>query len=259
MEGPAALPHERADPVRVAVVGEPGAGRMLCGRRCRHVEARRRRRAQPARTEAESGRGGVELPQQREVVPAGVGAVGHREHGGVLQLPCERVADRAPVRDGCGQAGVREVVAVGQAGQDERGVHGGHHVGEPEEAVAVGGDHLGHGAGLHGVPQFHDRQARHAVLGQPHQFGDQVLAQRAAGAVVDQGRVAEGRFAAGVAHAAAYGAGRSGGQVVVQGDAAGHLAQQLPDGLAPGVGVQPGDDHHGHRSEGRHRRPPPCP
>ncbi|GAA3072276.1 hypothetical protein GCM10020254_15120 [Streptomyces goshikiensis] len=107
------------------------------------------------------------------------------------------------------------------------------------------GDDLGHRLGLDGVPQFDDGQPGQAAAGQPFQLGDEVLAQCAAGAVVDEGRLAPGQLARGVAHHAQDRALRCRGQVVVEGDAAGDGVQQALDDFLAGVRVEPADDDDG--------------
>ncbi len=164
------------------------------------------------------------VPRLRGLRPARQGQYGH-----VLQLTGEGVADRALIGRRGRETGLGEVVAAGQHGQDERGVDGREHARQPGLRRGVRGHDLGHRLRLDGVPQFDDGQAAVPRRGQPLQLGDEVLAQRAAGAVVDQGRLAVVEEAAGVPYGPADGACTGSGagagrrEVVVEGDAAGDV------------------------------------
>lgn len=187
----------------------------------------------------------MELGEQRVVLVVRVRAVDEREDGRVFELPGPGVADRPLIRGRRGETGFRQVVAVGEVGQDEGRVHCGDHVGEVQRVTAVRRDDLRHGPRLDGVPQFHHGERGEPVRGQPPQLRYEVLAQGAAGAVVDQRRLAGPDGAGGIAHGAPYGALARGGEVVVQGDTAGHGGEQFFDGGPAGVGMEPADDDDG--------------
>ncbi len=183
----------------------------------------------------------MELGEDGAVLVVCCCAVDEGEDGCVLQLPCPGVSDGPLVGRGRGQAHLGQVVAVDEVGQHERGVDRGDHAGEVEYVTAVCDD-LGHGLGLDGVPQLDDGQPGHAAVGQPFQLGQQVFAQRAAGAVVDQRGLVPGQFARSVTHQAPDRARGRCGQVVVECDAARHGVQQAVHDLPAGVGVEPSDD-----------------
>lgn len=187
----------------------------------------------------------MELRQQCAVLVVGVVAVHEDEHRRVLQLSCPGVADGPPVRGGRRQAGVGQVVAVPEAGHDESGVDGRHHIGEFEGVAAVRDDGLGHRPRLDGVPQLDHREPGRPVGGQPLQLRHQVLAQRAAGAVVDEQGLSARQFARRVADEAPHGCLGGRGQIVVERDAAGDGAQQSFHHLSARVGVEPADDEDG--------------
>ncbi len=189
--------------------------------------------------------GGVELGEQGAVLVVRIRAVDEREDGRVLQLPGPGVPDGPLVGRRRGEPRLRQVVPVGEVRQDEGGVDGGDHIGQVQCPAAVRGDDLGHRTRLDGVPQFDDGEPGPPVRGQPPQFRDEVLAQRAARAVVDERGLAPGQLARGVAHQAPYGAVGRRGQVVVEGDAAGHGGEQFPHRAPAGVRVEPADDDDG--------------
>lgn len=182
----------------------------------------------------------MQLCQQLTVLVVGVLGVDEGQHGRVLQLPREGVGDGAPVGGGRGETALGEIVAVAEAGQEQRRVDGGDDAGDREPA---GHDHLGHRLGLDGVPQLDDREARGAVVGESTQLGYQILAQGAAGAVVDQWRLTGGEDAGGVADGPYDGARRGRREVVVEDDAAGDVGEQACDRRPAGIDVQPADDH----------------
>ncbi len=195
----------------------------------------------------------MQLGEQLAVLVVGLRGLGDREDGGVLQLAREGVGDRALVGRGGGETAVGQVVAVAEVRQDQGRVDGGEHAGDGEPA---GRDDLGHGLGLDGVPQFDDGQRRPPGIGEPLQLRDQVLAQGAAGTVVDQRRLPRVEDAGGVPDGPYDRAGRGRGEVVVEGDAAGDVGEQSRHGGPAGVGVQPADDHDGETGRGSHRRQP---
>ncbi len=242
--------------MRVGFRGEQGAGGVLGGVGRLDVEAGQGRLGEGRSGAFARGRHGqgvrgrcgegdltgrrVELGEQFPVLLVGLRGVGHGEDGGVFELAGEGVGDRALVgRRGC-QAPLRQVVAVAQVGQDQRGVDRGDHAGDREPA---GRDHLGHGLRLDRVPQFDDRHTSAAGVPDPEQFRHQVLAQGAAGAVVDEGRLGGGHDSGGVADRTDDGAGGGRRQVVVEYDAVGDVGEQLGDCRLAGVGVEAGDDH----------------
>ncbi len=252
MEGAAAVPDQRGDARFVRLLRQQGAGRVLGGGRGLHVEAGEGQRGQLAGSGIHPSSGRVELGEQGAVLVVGLPAVDEGEYGRVLQLACPGVADRALVRGGRREADLRQVVAVDEVGQDEGRVHRGDHAGEVERVGSVLGDGLGHRLGFDGVPQFDDGQPGQTAVGQPLQLGHQVLAERAAGAVVDEGSLTTGQLTGGIAYDALDGAVGRSGQVVVEGDAAGDGVQQSVHDLAAGVGVEPGDEGDGQG----HLRPP---
>ncbi len=186
--------------------------------------------------------GGVELGEKRTVLVVGVLALHDGEDGGVLQLPGPGVADRALVAGRGREARLGQVVALAEAGQDEGGIDRRDHVGEPDRVSTVLEDHLGHSPGFDGVPQLDDGEPGDAGIGEPFQLGDQVLAQRAACAVVDQRGLFSGQLTRSVAHLAQNGAVGRTGQVVMEGDAVGHQVQEALHDLAACLGAEPGDD-----------------
>lgn len=187
----------------------------------------------------------MQLGQQCAVLVVGLSLIHDREDRGVLQLAGPGVGDRAPVGGRRGEPDVGEVVAVAEAGQQEGGVDGGDDGGDGQQP-ALGVDDFGHGLRLDRVPQFDDGEPGGAAVREAHEFGDQVLAQGAARAVVDQRGLALVPYAQGVADRAADRSLRGGArQVVVEGDAAGDGAQQPLHHGPAGVGVQPADDRDG--------------
>ncbi|GAA1344478.1 hypothetical protein GCM10009647_088960 [Streptomyces sanglieri] len=117
-------------------------------------------------------------------------------------------------------------------------------------------DGLGHRPRFHGVPQFDHREPRPSVGGQPFQLRHQVLAQRTAGAVVDERGLPVRQLARRVADEAPYGALGGRGQIVVERDAAGDGVQQPVHGLPARVGVEPADDHDGQPAAAPHHFAP---
>jgi hypothetical protein len=184
----------------------------------------------------------VQLREQLAVLVVGLGGLGDREDGGVLQLAGEGVGDRALVGGGGGETAVGQVVAVAEVRQDQGRVDGGDHAGDGEPA---GRDDLGHGLGLDGVPQLDDGQGRPPGVRESLQLRHQVLAQGTAGTVVDERRLPRVQDAGGVPDGPYDRAGRGRRQVVVERDAAGHVGEQPGHGRPAGVGVQPADDHDG--------------
>ena len=200
--------------------------------------------------------GGVELGEKRTVLVVGVLALHDGEDGGVLQLPGPGVADRALVAGRGREARLGQVVALAEAGQDEGGIDRRDHVGEPDPVSTVLEDHLGHPPGFDRVPQLDDGEPGRTAVRQPFQLRDQVLAQRAARASPDQGRLPAGKGAVGVADDAEHRAVRRRGEVVVQRDTAGDGPQKAFHDLLPRLGVQPGDEHDGEPVSVAHQRAP---
>ncbi len=120
----------------------------------------------------------------------------------------------------------------------------------------MSGDDLGHGPGLDRVPQFDHREPGEAVVREAFQLGDEVLAQRAAGAVVHQRRLAPGDGPGGVPYEAEHGAVGGRGEVVVERHAPRDGPQEAVDDLLAGLGVEPGDDHDGEFAHVLHQRAP---
>ncbi len=234
--------------MRVRLGGQQGARGVLGGRGGLDVESGAYGARQVAVADQDLAGRRVQLREQLAVLVVLVRRLHEGEDGRVLQLAREGVGDRALIGGCCGQAPLGQVVAVGEVRQQQGRVDGGDHAGQAETA---GGDHLRHRLGLHGVPQLDDGERRAARLLDALQLRHQVLAQGAAGAVVDEGRLGGGARAIGVADRPYDGAGDGRGEVVVERDTAGHLDEQPVDGGPAGVGVQSADDH-----DGEHQ---PCP
>ncbi len=163
-------PDERADPGLVRFLRKQRARGMLCGGSRLHVEPGERAPCQVDRPGSELTCRRVELPEQRAVLLLGRRVRCHGEHGRVLHLPGPGVADRPPVGGRRGQPRLSEVVAVGEAGQDECGVDGREDIGHLG-GLGVRGDHLGHGLRLHGVPELQDGEPGAPVPREPFELG----------------------------------------------------------------------------------------
>jgi hypothetical protein len=259
MEGAGAVPDECGDARFVGLLGQQCAGRVLGRGRRLHVETGEGQLGEFSRVRVHPAGGGVQLAQQRMVVPVRVRAVHEGEDGGVLQLPGPGVADGALVLRGRRESRLGQVVAVGEVGQGQGRVHRGDHVAQGEEISAVRRDDLRHRLGLDRVPQFDDGQPGRTVARQELQLRYEVLAQCAAGAVVDQRCLTRAEHAGRVADQPSYGSLAGGGEVVVQGDAARYRPQETVDHVAAGVGVQTRDDDHREPPVLAHHRSPARP
>lgn len=132
MEGPVAVEHDRADAAVVGLGGEQRARRVLRGGGRLHVEARERGARQVAVADRDLAGRRVELGEERAVLGVGGRGVQDGEHRRVLQLARPGVGDRAPVAGGSGEPRVEQVVAVGEAGQEQARVDGRHDAGQAQ-------------------------------------------------------------------------------------------------------------------------------
>lgn len=209
----------------VRLLRKERAGRVLARVRRLHVESREGEPGQLGRPGSGLAGRRVQLPDQCAVLVVGHRARRHGQDRRVLHLPGPGVADGPPVGRGRRESGLGQIVAVGEAGQDERGVDRREHIGD-HGGGGVRGDHLGHGLRLDGVPELQDDEAGPPVLGEPFEFGDEILAQRAAGAGVHQRRFAGSQLPADVPQGAADRPAGGRRQVVVQCDAVRDVPQQ---------------------------------
>ncbi|CAM5276612.1 hypothetical protein SCYAM73S_03739 [Streptomyces cyaneofuscatus] len=245
MEGAVAPPDERGHPGLLRLLRQQRTGRMLTRGSRLHIEPGVREPRQLDRIRGDLTCHRIHLTDQRTVLVVGRRAVGHGEDGSVLHLPGPGVPDGPLVGGGRRETCLRQVVAVGEARQDEGGIDRGDHIGDLEAARPVDRDDLGHRLRLHGVPELQDGQPGQPAVRQPLQLGDQVLPQRAARAVVDQGCLAGGQLPGGVPQGAAYGSVGRRGQVVVERDAVRNPGEQRLHHLVPHLRVQPADDDDG--------------
>lgn len=200
MERAAAFPDQGGDSRPVLRLRQLGNGRVdpVAGRR--DVEAAQRRPDQGAGRERHDAGGGVQLAQHGEPgaalggVLVGTGAR-DGEDGGVLDLVGERLGPGTGVLAGGVLSVLDELVRHGQFADQPHRVHRRDDTGEFDRLVQAAvadlaaGDQLDRRVRIAAAPQLDDGQAVLTGVGDAQQFRQQVLAQRAAGAVVAERRL----------------------------------------------------------------------